>query len=95
VAFFTYILASGRNGTLYTGSTDNLFGRTRDHKAKRFSGFTAKYNVDRLVWFELHGSRDDAWRRERSIKKWNRAWKLALIERSNPDWRDLSDDFAA
>lgn len=92
MAFYTYIMASGRNGTLYTGSTDDVIARAWSHKTKLKSGFTSKYGVDKLVWFELHGSRHEAFTRERRIKKWNRAWKLALIERINPGWRDLYED---
>ncbi|HWE44624.1 MAG TPA: GIY-YIG nuclease family protein [Caulobacteraceae bacterium] len=92
MAFFTYILASQRNGTLYTGSTDDLVKRVWQHKNKMSSGFTAKYDVDRLVWFEIHGTRNDAFVRERRIKKWNRLWKLEMIERTNPTWRDLYED---
>jgi len=91
MAFYTYIVASGRNGTLYTGSTDNLVGRVFQHKEKRFGGFTAKYNVHRLVWYEVHPTRELAFRRERQIKKWNRVWKLELVEKDNPGWRDLHD----
>ena len=90
--FFTYILASRRNGTLYTGSTDSLLVRVSEHRSKTFSGFTARYGVDILVWFERHPTRDAAFRRERQIKKWNRAWKLRLIEEGNPDWKDLAED---
>ncbi len=92
MAFFTYIVASGRNGTLYTGSTDDVIRRVWLHKEKALKGFTAKYGVDRLVWGEAHETRADAFRRERRIKKWNRAWKLELIERTNPSWRDLYED---
>jgi putative endonuclease len=91
VAFFTYIVASGRNGTIYTGSTDDLIGRVFQHKDKTFAGFTAKHGVDRLVWYEVHDSREGAFRRERQIKKWNRLWKLELIEKTNPGWDDLHD----
>jgi putative endonuclease len=94
VAFYTYILASQRNGTLYTGSTDSIEVRTSQHKQKMLGGFTAKYGVDRLVWYEIHDSREDAFLRERQIKKWNRVWKLELIERTNPEWRDLTEDLA-
>ncbi len=92
MAFYTYILASQRNGTLYAGSTDALVARTSQHKQKIRDGFTAKYGVDRLVWYEVHDTREGAFRRERQIKKWNRLWKLRLIERFNPGWRDLFDD---
>ena len=92
MAFCTYILASGRNGTLYTGSTEDLINRAVEHRDKLRQGFTARYGVDQLVWHEIHDTREDAFIRERQIKKWNRAWKLELIERSNPGWRDLFDD---
>ncbi len=92
MAFYTYILASQRNGTLYVGSTDALINRVVEHRDKIRSGFTAKYGVGLLVWWEIHDTRAGAFRRERQIKKWNRAWKLELIERFNPGWRDLFDD---
>ena len=87
--FYTYILASRRNGTLYTGSTDDLLKRVVGHQEKLRRGFTARHGVARLVWFELHGTRDEAFRRERQIKEWKRVWKLDLIERKNPGWDDL------
>jgi putative endonuclease len=93
LAFFTYIVASRRNGTLYTGSTDNLEARIHQHRIGRFEGFTAKYGVARLVWYEVHGSRHAAFVRERQIKEWKRVWKLELIEASNPEWADLSADW--
>ena len=90
--FYTYIMASCRNGTLYTGSTDDLPKRVFSHKEGAGSTFTTKYNVDMLVWFESHESRNAAFKRERQIKEWRRAWKLRLIEETNPGWRDLNDD---
>ncbi|MCO8030575.1 GIY-YIG nuclease family protein [Brevundimonas diminuta] len=87
--FYTYILASRRNGVLYTGSTDDLLKRIVEHREKVRGGFTAKYEVSRLVWYVHHGTRDEAFRRERQIKEWRRAWKLDLIERMNPGWDDL------
>ncbi len=87
--FYTYILASRRNGTLYTGSTDDLLKRVVEHQEKLRRGFTARHGVARLVWFELYGTRDEAFRRERQIKEWKRVWKLDLIERKNPGWDDL------
>ncbi|MNT28011.1 GIY-YIG nuclease superfamily protein [compost metagenome] len=87
--FYTYILAGRRNGVLYTGSTDDLLKRVVEHREKLRGGFTAKHGVSRLVWFECHGTRDEAFRRERQIKEWRRAWKLDLIERMNPGWDDL------
>ena len=90
--FFVYILASKRNGTLYVGVTSDLPGRMWQHKNKAVVGFTAKYRVDMLVYYEAHESAEAAIRRERQIKKWNRAWKLRLIEKANPGWRDLYDE---
>lgn len=92
MAFYTYILASGPQGTLYTGSTDDLARRVYEHRERVRRGFTAKYGVDRLVWFETHDTRDAAFRRERQIKEWRRAWKVRLIETENSHWRDLWDD---
>jgi putative endonuclease len=89
MAFYIYVLASQRNGTLYIGSTDGLCRRVAEHKAHSLGGFTAKYEVVNLVYQEAHESREDAFIRERRMKKWRRAWKLELIERFNPDWRDL------
>jgi putative endonuclease len=92
VAFYVYIVASRRNGTLYIGSTDDLAQRAWEHKEKLRQGFTAKYGVDRLVWYEIHETREPAFTRERRLKKWNRAWKLALIERFNSAWLDLTHE---
>jgi putative endonuclease len=90
MSFYVYILASRRNGTLYIGMTDDLNRRVFQHQEGVFPGFTKKYGVRILVWFEQHETRESAFRRERALKKWNRAWKLALIERSNPTWRDFA-----
>ncbi len=87
--FFVYIMASERNGTLYTGSTDDLMKRAWEHKEEIRKGFTSRYSVKILVWHEAHDSRETARIRERQIKKWNRAWKIRLIEEMNPDWDDL------
>ena len=84
-----YILASQRNGTLYTGVTSDLPGRIGEHRQGVGSKFTAKYKVHPLVWFEMHATMDAAIAREKQIKAWRRAWKLALIEKDNPGWRDL------
>jgi putative endonuclease len=86
-----YIMASRRNGTLYTGVTSHLSGRVWQHKSKRFSGFTSRYGCTRLVWFEPHETIIDAIRREKWVKHLSRAAKLRLIEGDNPEWRDLSD----
>lgn len=90
--FYVYILASKRNGTLYLGVTSDLIKRVWEHKNKLVKGFTEKYGVDKLVYFEMHADAENAVRREKQIKKWNRAWKLRLIEEKNRDWRDLFED---
>jgi putative endonuclease len=90
-AYFVYILASKKNGTLYAGVTNNLARRLTEHKAKLVPGFTRKYNVEQLVYFEACSSILEARAREHSLKRWRRAWKIALIEKNNPDWQDLSD----
>jgi len=87
-----YILASKRNGTLYTGVTSNLPPRIYQHRTGLVRGFTRQYGVKLLVWFEQHATMEEAILREKRIKKWNRAWKLELIETTNPDWRDLAED---
>jgi putative endonuclease len=89
-----YILASRRNGTLYVGVTSNLVARTWQHRHHANEGFTTKYRVHRLVYFELHGSMSGAIQREKRIKRWTRAWKVALIEKDNPQWRDLWSEIA-
>ena len=89
MSFYAYLLASGPNGTLYCGHTDNLPRRVWQHRQKAFAGFTAQYDVARLVWYEVFATREGAKARERQIKKWNRAWKIRLIEAGNPYWRDL------
>ena len=91
MAFFTYIMASRPHGTLYTGYTDDIWRRVAEHRAMEYPSFTEKYGVTRLVWVEQHETRDEAFRRERRIKEWRRAWKIQLIEASNPDWVDLID----
>jgi putative endonuclease len=91
---FVYILASQRNGTLYTGVTSDLLKRIYEHKAKvHTDSFTAKYTVDKLVWFEAGENIEAAIELEKKIKNRNRAWKIALIEKQNPKWDDLSADF--
>ena len=86
---YVYILASRRNGTLYTGVTTDLIQRVYQHKSKEIKGFTSQYNVDKLVYFEIHDDIRGAILREKCIKKWNRKWKLQLIEDQNPQWNDL------
>jgi len=94
MSFFVYILASRRNGTLYIGMTDDLTRRYFQHRTEALPGFTQRYGVKMLVWFEEHGSRESAFVRERQMKKWNRSWKVRLIEESNPEWVDLGEEFA-
>ena len=84
-----YILASRRNGTLYIGVTSNLLKRAWEHKNDFVEGFTKKYKVHLLVYYELHGDMACAITREKQLKKWRRVWKLELIEKQNPDWKDL------
>ena len=84
-----YILASKRNGTLYIGVTSDLVKRVWQHRSDLVEGFTKRYGVHMLVYYELHTSMREAIRREKQVKKWNRAWKIELIEKENPHWRDL------
>jgi putative endonuclease len=86
-----YILASARNGTLYIGVTSDLYDRVSTHKVSGFDGFTKKYGVTNLVWYEHHHSMNDAIKREKQLKEWKRAWKLRLIESMNPRWDDLHE----
>ena len=92
MSFYVYIVASRRNGTLYIGSTDDLAKRSTEHRERVRAGFTAKYEVSILVWYEVLETRVEAFARERRMKKWNRAWKLELIERFNPAWADRSGE---
>ncbi|HAM39351.1 MAG: GIY-YIG nuclease [Elusimicrobia bacterium RIFOXYC2_FULL_34_12] len=87
--FFVYILSSKRNGTLYTGVTSNLVKRIYEHKSNLIDGFTKKYNVHDLVWYEMHETAESAIVREKQIKKWKRKWKIGLIEKDNYEWKDL------
>jgi putative endonuclease len=87
-----YILASGRNGTLYIGVTSDLPARIQQHKADLVPGFTRKYRVHTLVWYEVRPDMASAIVREKALKEWKRAWKLELIEKGNPYWRDLSTE---
>ena len=87
--FYVYILSSKRNGTLYTGITSDLLKRVYEHKHELVKGFTSKYKVHNLVWYEVHESAESAIMREKQIKKWKRDWKLKLIEKVNPGWMDL------
>ncbi len=90
-----YILASKRNGTLYVGVTSNLAARVWQHKNGEIAGFTKRYGVAILVWYEMHETMDTAIAREKQIKEWKRAWKLRLIEEINPQWKDLYETLNA
>jgi len=90
---YVYILASNKNGTLYIGVTSDLIGRTYQHKNNLIPGFTAEHLCHRLVYYEIFDSLDYAILREKQLKKWNRRWKIRLIEQDNPEWRDLSKNF--
>lgn len=87
--YYVYLLASRRNGTLYCGMTNNLARRVFEHKEGAADGISKQHNIKTLVWFELHGNVEAAITREKQIKKWNRAWKLNMIEEQNPNWNDL------
>jgi len=87
--FYVYIMVSRRNGTLYTGLTSNLIKRVYQHKNGLAEGFTKKFGVHFLIWYEIHQTADTAFMREKQIKKWNRSWTLELIEKDNPEWLDL------
>ena len=91
---FVYILASQRNGTLYIGVTTDLPGRIYQHRTNVFDGFTARYNVKMLVYYEAHDSIEGTIWLEKALKRWRRSWKLQLIEDTNPAWRDLYADIA-
>ena len=91
MAFYVYILASRPNGTLYAGMTDDPVRRIWQPKQGLLPGFTQTHSVTQLVWIEAHETRESAFRRERQIKKWNRAWKIREIENTNPQWKDLYD----
>lgn len=89
--FYVYILAKERNSTFYVGITSNLKRRVYEHKNNINCVFTTKYNVKRLVYFEVYGDAENAITREKRLKKWNRAWKMRVIENMNPNWEDLYD----
>ena len=89
--YFVYILASKKNGTLYIGMTNNLLRRIAEHKNNIFPGFTQRYNVHSLVYYEIFEDPYHAIQREKRLKKWNRKWKIQLIEEKNPEWKDLYD----
>jgi putative endonuclease len=86
--YWVYILASGKHGTLYIGITNDLVRRVYQHKEKTNKGFTSRYGVDRLVWFQGYDDPTSAIEREKELKKWRREWKINLIEQANPNWED-------
>ena len=88
-----YIMASGRNGTLYIGVTSDLMARIVQHREGMFDGFSKRYGVNRLVWFAMADTMDAAITREKQLKVWKRSWKITLIETDNPTWRDLAEDW--
>lgn len=88
--YYVYILANKNNSVLYVGVTNDIIRRAAEHKSKINKGFTYRYNVDKLIYFEVHGYIEDAILREKRLKKWNRQWKIDLIEKENKNWEDLS-----
>jgi putative endonuclease len=89
MAYYVYILASRKDGAIYTGITNDIVRRIYQHRTKAIPGFTSKYNITRLVWFETYDDPTSAISREKELKKWKRAWKVQLIEAQNPEWNDL------
>ena len=89
MAYYVYLLASDKHGTLYLGVTNDIVRRVYEHKSKVVAGFAKRYAVDKLVWFEIYDDPTTAIAREKELKKWRRAWKIRLIEESNPQWIDL------
>lgn len=92
-SFYVYILSNQRQGTLYIGVTNNLERRVTQHKGKLVEGFTTRYGVDKLMYYEIYGDVRDAIEREKQLKGWTRKKKIALLEKENVQWRDLSEDF--
>ncbi|MBN9004978.1 MAG: GIY-YIG nuclease family protein [Rhizobiales bacterium] len=91
MAYYVYLLASRKDGALYIGVTNDLVRRVYEHRTKSVPGFTSRYNIAKLVWFEVYDDPVAAISREKEIKKWRRAWKIELVEAENPDWIDLYD----
>ncbi len=87
--YYTYILSSKKNGTLYVGITNDLIRRVYEHKEGLIEGFTKKYNIKMLVYYEIYSEINEAINREKTLKKWLRKWKIELIEKTNPEWNDL------
>ena len=92
--YYVYMMSSQRNGTIYTGMTINLPKRVYEHKNELADGFTKQHNVKNLVYFEMYENLEDARYRERRLKRWNRDWKIELIEQDNPQWKDLYDEIS-
>ncbi len=92
MAYYVYILASRKGGAIYLGVTNNLIRRIYEHRIKAVRSFTSKYNITRLVWFEIYDDPISAISREKELKKWKRAWKVQLIQAKNPQWEDLYDE---
>ncbi len=95
MAYYVYLLASKRNGTLYLGVTNDIVRRVHEHKLKAVDGFTTQYGVDKLVWFEIYDDVLTAIAREKELKKWRRSWKIRLIEENNAEWTDLYPEIVA
>ena len=95
MAYYVYLLASNRNGTLYIGVKNDIVRRVFEHKSKAVPGFTKRYGVDKLVWFEVYDDPTSAITREKELKKWRREWKIRLIEEKNPQWIDLYPQIAS
>jgi putative endonuclease len=92
--YYTYIMASSKYGTLYIGMTNDLIRRVWEHKNHCVDGFTGRYDVTDLVWYEIHSTAENAIKREKRLKRYLRQWKISLIEENNPQWHDLYDDIA-
>ncbi|MEM9989167.1 MAG: GIY-YIG nuclease family protein [Pseudomonadota bacterium] len=90
--FYVYIATNKQNGVLYTGMTDDINRRMWEHREHIYRGFTDKYNCEMLVWFDVYETREDAFAQERRMKNWKRQWKIDLIEKMNPTWRDLAEN---
>jgi len=95
MAYYVYILASRRDGAIYVGITNDLARRVYEHRIKAVPGFTAKYNITQLVWFEVYDDPISAISRERELKRWKRAWKIQLIEKDNPNWNDVYESICS
>ncbi|MCK1744890.1 GIY-YIG nuclease family protein [Bradyrhizobium sp. 139] len=95
MAYYVYLLASKKYGTLYIGVTNDIVRRIHEHKSKVVAGFSKRYSIDRLVWFEIYDDPVTAIEREKELKKWRREWKIRLIEEQNPRWIDLYPQIAS